>query len=173
MNALTHQVCVEALRHVGVHEVGHNDGPEVAAWLARVNRAPGNPWCAAFAWCMLDDACRALGIHLPLPPTAGVHLLCERAKATSAWTDDPGPGFVALHDSGGSLGHCGIVLDVDQDTIEGIEGNTNEAGSREGDHVAKKRRPAAYWSLGYLDPTRLFGVNLAERLAAKTQPGDL
>ena len=162
MNKITHQVVVEALKHVGVKEVGKNDGPEVRAWLKRVFRRPGNPWCAAFAWCMLDDACRALELTNPIPATAGVHLLCQRAKIAKAWTDEPGPGFIGLHDSGVSkatgakLGHCGIVIEVGEHHCLGVEGNTDEAGAREGQGVFEKPRKLDFWGLGFVDPGRLF-----------------
>ena len=39
-----------------------------------------------------------------------------------------------------SFGHAGIVLKPGKDEFETIEGNTNKAGGREGDTVAKKTR---------------------------------
>lgn len=164
VNQLTHQVVVEALKSVGVKEVGHNDGPEVREWLRRVGKKPGRAWCAALAWCKLDDACRALGLANPFPPTAGVHLMCQRAKQLHAWTAEPGPGFIGMHDSGvdqdtgAKLGHCGIVVEVGEHHALGVEGNTNELGSREGNAVVEKPRALGYWDLGYLDPSRLFTV---------------
>jgi len=162
MSPLQQQIVLEARQSVGVLEVGHNDGPEVREWLRRVGRRPGNPWCAAFAWCKLDDACSALGLSNPVPETAGVHLLATRARARGALVYSPGVGFLCFHDSGHSaegahLGHCGVVVEVGDDgRVRTVEGNTNEAGSREGDCVAEKWRRADYWGLGYLDPTRLF-----------------
>lgn len=161
MNILTRQIIVEAEKHIGVREVGHNDGPEVSAWLARVNRQPGAPWCAAFAWCMLDDACRALGLTNPLKPVAGVHLLLRMAREQRAWTDDPGPGYIFGIDHGVDkltnmrLGHCGIVVEVTPSGLTTVEGNTNEAGGREGNCVAIKTRKLWACSLGFLDPGRL------------------
>jgi hypothetical protein len=44
-------------------------------------------------------------------------------------------------DYGKGLGHTGIVVSVNADgSYTTIEGNTNEAGSREGDRVAVKVR---------------------------------
>jgi hypothetical protein len=173
MNQLTDQIVFEAHKHIGVKEVGHNDGPEVAGWLARVFRKPGNAWCAAWAWCMLDDACTALGLVNPMPPTAGVHLLIERAKLQGAWSDEPGPGFIFAIDHGrdkhgNRIGHCGIVLDVGDGTLATIEANTNEAGSREGDCVAVKTRKLVEVTLGYLDPGRL----LVGQTCSEAAPGN-
>jgi hypothetical protein len=155
MNRLTHQVIEEAHRHIGVREVTRNSGPEIDGWLRRVGQKPGAPWCAAFAWCILDDAIKALGCTNHLPPSASVHKLFERAHQHRAWCDEPGPGYVFGIDHGRGLGHCGIVLDVDETHLATIEGNTNEAGSREGNAVVVKSRNALECTLGYLDPSML------------------
>jgi hypothetical protein len=158
MNVLTDQIVHEARLHVGVKEVGRNDGPEVRAWLARVKRKPPAPWCAAFAWSMVDDACKALELTNPLKPVAGVHLMIHMARELRAWTSEPCPGFVFAIDHGvdkvtrARLGHCGIVVEVGPMHLTTIEGNTNEAGSREGNCVALKTRRISECTLGYLDP---------------------
>lgn len=159
MNRLTKQIVDEARKWIGTKEIGYNDGPEVRAWLKRVNRREGAPWCAAFAWCMLDDACAALGVRNPIEPVAGVHLFRQLGKEHRAWTVEPGAGYVFFIDhgikDGRKLGHCGIVVDVGPKSLVTIEGNTNEAGSREGNAVAVKTRRIGEISLGYLDPGKL------------------
>lgn len=160
MNLLTRQIVVEAIKHVGTKEAGHNAGPEVAGWLKRVHRRTGSPWCCAFAWCMLDDACTAIGVPNPFPPVAGVHYAAAIAKRLGCWTPEAGPGYICLHDSGKNaagarIGHCGVVVEVNGQ-IKSVEGNTNAEGSREGDRVALKSRPVAYWGLGFIDPGKLF-----------------
>lgn len=47
----------------------------------------------------------------------------------------------AVRSGNWTMGHAGIVEKVEGDVIHTIEGNTNEIGSREGDCVARKRRP--------------------------------
>jgi hypothetical protein len=42
------------------------------------------------------------------------------------------------------LSHIGIVTGTDGNDVLTIEGNTNSAGSREGDRVARKRRPLGF-----------------------------
>lgn len=159
MNDLTLAIVKEARKHIGVKETAHNSGPYIDDWLLRVRRKPGNPWCVAFAWCMLDDACASLGIVLRayLPPVAGGHLMIQMAKERKAWTDVPGPGFIFAIDHGTSgggarLSHVGIVVELDGDRMRTIEGNTNEAGSREGNCVAAKSRLVSEATLGFLDP---------------------
>jgi hypothetical protein len=112
---------------------------------------------------MLDDACKALGLENTFPQVAGTHLLMQMARERKAWTKEPGPGFLFGIDHGKDkhgyrLGHCGIVIGYlpDAGTLETVEGNTNEAGSREGNAVAVKHRKASDITIGYLDPGKLF-----------------
>lgn len=173
MNVLTQQIIIEAHKHIGVKESAHNSGPEIDKWLARVHCAPGAPWCAAFAWCMLDDACAALGMPNPLFPTAGVFTLIGRARVARAWSAEPGPGFIFAIDhgigpDGQHLGHCGIVCEVEAMHLVTIEGNTNEAGSREGNAVVLKTRRIEEPTLGYLDP----GLLLVGQVCSEAAPGD-
>lgn len=172
MNRLTRQIVVEARKHVGVREQGRNDGPEIRTWLARVFRRPGTPWCAAFAWCMLDDACDALDIRNPMPATAGVYLLMVRARALRAWTRDFGIGFIFGIDHGkdrhgNRLGHCGIVVGNRGELLFTIEGNTNPAGSHEGDGIYERTRTVSECTLGFLDPGKL----IAEKELANERVG--
>ena len=157
MNLLTQQIIAEAHKWIGVKETAWNSGPEIDKWLARVHCKPGAPWCVAFAWCMLDDACHTLNLTNPLRPVAGVFSLMDMAKASKAWSAEPGPGFIfgidhGLDAQGHHIGHCGIVCEVAQLHLVTLEGNTNEVGSREGNAVALKTRRIAEATLGYLDP---------------------
>lgn len=165
MSTLTQQIVVEARKYLGVREVGHNSGPQIDVWLARVRRRPGDAWCVAFAWCMLDDACKALGIVDRLPPVAGGYLLMRMAKELRAWTNQPRPGLLFGIDhgrnaTGNHLSHVGIVTDVRGGVLQTIEGNTNEEGSREGNCVAARARSSEIITLGYLDPDALLDNSL-------------
>ena len=168
MNRLTEQVIKEAHRHIGVKELTRNSSPEIDGWLKRVGVGSGNPWCAAFAWCVLDDAIKALGCTNHLPPTASVHKLFTMAHQHHAWWTDPTPGVIFGIDHGGGLGHCGIVLDVDGVKLATIEGNTNEAGSREGNAVVVKQRNVLECTLGFLDP----GLLLVGQTCSELHQGD-
>jgi hypothetical protein len=157
MATINSQIVEEARKWVRTREIGHNDGPEVAEWLHRVKRQPGNAWCAAFAWCMLDDACKKLGIENTFPPIAGAWLMLNTAKQKKAWTKIPGQGFIfgidhGTNSQGARIGHVGIVTGVFDDHITSIEGNTNQKGSREGDGVYEKERRLSEITLGYFDP---------------------
>ncbi len=152
MNRLTDKVIKEAHRWIGVTETARNSGPEIDGWLRRVGSDPGNPWCAAFAWCVLDDAIKALGLVNHMPGTASVHKLFERAHQFHAWWTEPTPGVIFGIDHGGGKGHCGIVIDVAGVHLATIEGNTGREGEREGKHVLVRSRNALECTLGYLDP---------------------
>ena len=155
MNLLTQQIITESHKWIGVKEVGHNSGPHIDEWLRRVRQQPGAPWCAAFAWCMLDDAIKALGLTNNFRGSASVFTLFTQAHQQHAWWDAPGPGYIFGIDHGDGQGHCGIVIEVNGDELSTVEGNTNAAGSREGNCVELKKRPATACTLGYIDPGML------------------
>ena len=100
MNLITERLIVEAHKDIGVCEATRNSGPEIDGWLRRVGQKPGAPWCAAWAWCKLDDAIKAIGYTNHLPPTASVHRLFELAHQHHAWWPQPGPGCIFGIDHG-------------------------------------------------------------------------
>ena len=157
MNAITRQIIIEARKYVGVKETqGPNRGPEINEWLYRAGSVPGQPWCAAFVSCMLDDACTALRIPAPIRLRAGVHMLIR--ECGKARTLDPGAGFIFGIDhgtgpGGTKRGHCGIVVEIDPDGkhMTTIEGNTDASGSREGQGVYYRQRRISEATLGFVD----------------------
>lgn len=121
-----------ALSQLGVREAGDNKGKAVVQYLAYTNLPAGNPWCAAFlSW---------------------VHGQCGHAQPRTAWSpslfpvakrvNQPQPADVlGIYFAGlGRIAHCGLVVWVKNDWVNSVEGNTNQAGSREGDGVYRKRR---------------------------------
>ena len=142
-----------ALTQLGVRETAPNRGPQVDEYLRSVGLEPtagSYPWCVAFVrWC-----CSRVGVWLPR--TAGVKRLWEMGEDLRV--DVPMTGDIAIHLRPDGLGHCGFVMDwttTDDGTmIQTIDGNTNAEGSREGDRVAIKDRPRAYWNMGWLRPRR-------------------
>lgn len=130
---------------VGVRELtGKNDGKEVEAYLLTCRLKKGNPWCVAFLnWCFLE-----IGDTLPILHPA----------YSPEWFRDPVPvvyrkswqkvDFISLPaqvagfyiPSKGRIGHGGLICWEDQNNYYLIEGNTNVAGSDEGDGVYRKIR---------------------------------
>jgi hypothetical protein len=160
MHPIYDQIVEEALKHKGVTETSYNSSPIIDQWLGRVNRAPGNSWCVAYAWCVVDDAFAIKSLKNPIPVVAGVHLLVQKAKALGLWSKNPGVGYIYCIDhgvdaKGNKIGHCGVCTSLQGDFLNGIEGNSNREGSREGNCVTPKFRALTEITLGYVDPGAL------------------
>jgi len=147
-----------ACSYEGVREQGGaNRGPEVEAFLAAVGLPPGNAWCAAFAVFCLKRAAKELGMASPASSTGKVARLWRRAPEWArAVTPPPYPSIfvhLANPEDPESKGHTGFVLGVTGTHAITIEGNTSQAGSREGDGVYRQKRPTvgSTYITGYLD----------------------
>lgn len=126
---------------------GHNDGPDVRKYLRVTGLNEGPPWCAAFVSWVFQQA------GTPAPRSARVvdwfktNLVYNARTNLNKYTP-PVPGMVIAlyYNDLGRLGHIGIVTNQPPGKLKNvytIEGNTNAAGSREGQGVYKKIRP---WS---------------------------
>jgi hypothetical protein len=139
-----------ALTQLNVRETEPNRGPQVDEYLRSCGLEPtagSYPWCVAFVrWC-----CSRVGIWLPR--TASVKRLWEMGEELRVET--PEPGDVAVHLRPDGKGHVGFFMRAEDGDIETCDGNTNAAGSREGDRVAIKARPRVYWNMGFLRPRSL------------------
>lgn len=148
-----------AVGEVGTTETAPNRGPRIERYLHAVGLPPGLPWCCAFVVFCYDQAARALGLEMPLPRTGKVARLWRKCKGH--WKHDkPTPGAIYCHANDPAdwdgPGHCGIVIRPEENgRIVGVEGNTDDGGSREGDSVQIKHRKPAYVNLGFVDVTRL------------------
>lgn len=110
----------------------------------------GYPWCVAFADWVVDIAFRRLMLNSPFDIGVSSSRLVRKAREHARLITDPDqvkPGDLFVL-KGGPTGyrHTGIVLDVarrppfDEASFRTVEGNTNEAGSAEGDGVYSKMR---------------------------------
>ena len=156
MSPLAERVLELAAKEVGTREEGgRNCGPRVAQYLAAVGLPPGHPWCAAFCYFILDKAARELKLNTACPRTGKVVRMWKRGSLWVASHPSPGSVFIHLTDPEDpeTTGHCGIVESVGGTHLVTIEGNTNQAGSREGDGVYRKMRPTlgSNYITGYLD----------------------
>lgn len=122
-----------AENQLGVRELtGHNDGPRVEAYLSAVKLKKGAPWCAAYVSWTYQQAGFA-------KPRSGwsPDLFPKSRLARSALPGDVlGIYFTELK----RIAHVGIVTSQKGSWVYSVEGNTNVAGSREGDGVYKKIR---------------------------------
>lgn len=144
-----------ALSQLGQREDAPNSGLMIDQYLHSVGLPPGQSWCAAFVHYCYQMSANALGMLNPCPKTGGVLRLWELAP-DEAKVSEPVRGSIVTMDHGHGKGHTGIVESVNGGgLIETIEGNTNRAGSRNGDSVARhiwRPQDGARGALkGYLD----------------------
>ena len=160
----------------GVREVGKNAGPDVEKYLHCLGMTKGSPWCAAFvSWCVMTSRGLAKppkwcsGSAVSLFQVSGNSKTCVKVTPVDAdFKSKVKPGYIwsraqdataasAARKGSWCQGHTGIVVAVDATGFHTIEGNTNAAGSREGDGVYRKLHK---WSdaeligktVGWFDP---------------------
>lgn len=130
-----------AQSQIGVTEKpkGSNAGPEVEIYLKSVGLGKGYAWCMAFVFWNVQQASLKTKIVNPLKKTGSVIAQLNACKNLIVKT--PESGCIFVMDFGHGVGHTGFVSQVFKNgTIETIEGNTNDDGSREGYEVAKRIR---------------------------------
>ena len=161
----------------GVREVGKNAGPDVEKYLHCLSMTKGSPWCAAFvSWCVMTSR----GLAKPPKWCSGSAVSLFQMSGKNAIKVTPvdadfkskvKPGYIwsraqdataaaAARKGSWCQGHTGIVVAVDATGFHTIEGNTNAAGSREGDGVYRKLHK---WSdaeligktVGWFDPATI------------------
>lgn len=129
-----------AASQLHVREQGTNDGKEVRKYLRSTGLGKGYPWCAAFVtWCHKEN-------NIPNPGSARVvdwfdsNVIWKRDWRKNQPESKPGYVGALYYENLGRLGHIFIVEYEDANNYYTIEGNTNRAGSREGDGVYRKIR---------------------------------
>lgn len=122
---------------VGMTEQGENDGPTIRAMLAQVGINEPASWCMAAVQFLYRGAAEKHGIEDPVKPDTAHCLTLWQAtpKEKRFPAKDAQPGDIFIMSFGGGRGHTGIVKanDRNRSRLETYEGNTNNAGSREGD----------------------------------------
>lgn len=120
---------------------GNNDGKDVEKYLASTGMSKGNPWCAAFVHWSLVQAQIPNSVTAWSPTAENRKHLIFKGRELF---DEPIPGDVVtfFYPNLGRIGHTGFYNKrISEVTYESVEGNTNGAGSREGNGVYKKYRP--------------------------------
>jgi hypothetical protein len=118
----------------------HNDGKLVETYLKYCNLSKGNPWCAAFVcWC--------LGQNNIQNPRSGYcpNLFSQKNTIWQRNKKDnqiplPADVFGLYFYKKGRIAHVGFIKNWTKQTVATVEGNTNQAGSRDGDGVYRKIR---------------------------------
>lgn len=126
---------------IGIRELtGKNDGPEVEMYLKTVGLGKGYSWCSAFVKWSLDEAEIPNKINAWSPTAENKKNIIYQARRFVA-EPEPGDVFTIWFPRMKRIGHTGFFDGRQNETIiVTVEGNTNEAGSREGDGVYKKYR---------------------------------
>jgi peptidoglycan hydrolase-like protein with peptidoglycan-binding domain len=145
-----------AKKYVGVREdlnsegKGLNTGVQVGAWIRSCGLEPPQPWCAAAVCAWMEEAKVASKLNIDLPRTASAQGLkdwfvshkmhtCLEGKDIMPKAGDVG--FIYFPTLG-RIGHTFIISYIPgPDTVATIEGNSNEAGGRDGIGVFQRFRP--------------------------------
>lgn len=133
-----------ALSQVGLREAtGKNDGHAVEKYLKACGLGKGYAWCAAFlTWNFkVNHVKTVVTAWAPNWFPASKTLFKGRVR-DAALNRVPEPCDVFGLWINNRIGHVGFIYRWPQNSkvVQTIEGNTNEAGSREGDGVYIKRR---------------------------------
>ena len=150
---------------IGVmEEGGDNRGKTVEMYLRSIGLGPGFSWCAAFIYWCFERAAAELNDRNPLVRTGVCLVHWETAKKQGVRVitqgqarNDPSsvqPGHIFIIDHGSRKGHTGIVRRVEGGKFYTIEGNTNKAGSREGNCVFNKVRTIEEINMGFINYAR-------------------
>lgn len=150
-NAVRVLVCATGDLHVR-EATGRNDGPRVEAMLRNTGLPKGHPWCGAAVYTWFVEA----GVVMPGGGRAYAWSPTWHPAERQVWTNarginsrfqrggkrQPLAGDVfGLHYAHlGRIGHVGVVFSDAGNHWVTVEGNTNDAGSREGNGVYSKRR---------------------------------
>lgn len=126
---------------------GPNGGPWVRMYMDG-NEGPDFPWCAGFVSFLMEQAAEHLATSTPIKGSVSCDVLAQRAQSAGiflsendATTVNPNPGSLFLvRRVAGDWTHVGVVSSLTDGGFHTIEGNTNQAGSREGIEVRARVR---------------------------------
>lgn len=131
-----------AYKYVGIREAtGNNDGKDVEAILANVGLKKGQPWCAALQYTIHKDN----GLKAPKsgysPDWFKTNVVYDKKKMSVTKFKAKNGQVVGFYiASKGRIGHVGMIVGEMGNFYITIEGNTNDAGSDEGEGCYKKLR---------------------------------
>lgn len=130
-------------KEIGVREkTNNNDGERVAEYLRYTGLPAGYAWCAAFVSWTFGQA------GFKEPKTAwspslfpSKKLIWNRGPVKDHQLPQAGDVFGIYFSNLKRIAHAGFVKEWGDKYVITVEGNTNDAGGREGDGVYRKRRP--------------------------------
>ena len=128
---------------------GQNRGPWVRLYM---KGAEGDafPWCAGFVSFVVSQAAASFDAKLEIPYTISCDVIAVEGQHRERFISERDIVGMKASVGGGSVFlnrrtatdwiHTGIVVRFNDETIETIEGNTNDTGSREGFEVVRRIR---------------------------------
>lgn len=126
---------------IGIRELtGNNDGKSVEMYLHYVGLPKGNPWCAAFVCWNLNQAKVKNPRSGYCPDLFSSKQLVWKRDGKLAGRPQPGDVFGIWFPEKKRIAHVGFIDRWTDKIAYTVEGNTNQAGSREGDGVYRKIR---------------------------------
>lgn len=154
MITIAEAVAQAAESKIGVHESGgENKGAALQPFFDADSYDPngsapgddGYAWCAAFVcWCVqMAVAGRSITFKRPTTPSAWGMEAWSLAQDNSTWTLKPARRDIKRGDIVVfNISHVGIAVSAPDANgyVTTVEGNTNAAGSREGEGVYRKQR---------------------------------
>ncbi|MBI9052450.1 MAG: CHAP domain-containing protein [Bacteroidales bacterium] len=131
------------LSQLGVRELtGQNDGDSVEMYLQSTGLPKGYAWCAAFVnWVYIQNEIQTVNSPAWSPSWFTQNVIYKPSEYILNAYPNKGDVFGIYFNKKGRVAHVGLIHRWPDGNITiTVEGNTNEAGSREGDGVYKKRR---------------------------------
>lgn len=142
-----------AKQHLREHPIevgGANCGPWVRTYMDG-HQGSAWPWCAGFVTFVMKQAAKIHGVNPPLAGSFSCDLLATQAKQANRFVAGGSITNLATSDLGtcclflvrrtsSDWTHTGFAFDLATTTFATIEGNTNDAGDREGYEVCKRLR---------------------------------
>ena len=138
---IRNKVALTYTSQIGVRELtGNNDGKAVETYLRYCGLPKGEPWCASFV-------CWVYGKNNVTNPRSGFCPDLFQQKNT-VWTRNSNHNitptradiFGIYFPNKKRIAHTGFIDKWTSTQVHTVEGNTNQAGSREGDGVYRKIR---------------------------------
>jgi LysM repeat protein len=144
-NDYNERTCLKKIYYsqIGIRELtGHNDGDDVEKYLKSAGLSKGYPWCASFVYWTFLNCGDTLDLKYPawvpsyFPENKLIYVRNKLKNRNPKYGDLIGIWF----NSKNRLAHIGFYDGENRNFYFTVEGNTNIAGSREGDGVYRKRR---------------------------------
>lgn len=142
-NSLRDSVEQTYLSQVGIREAtGHNDGSDIEKYLQSTGLDKGYAWCAAFVnWVYTANGIETVTSPAWSPNWFTQNVIYKPSDYILNSFPNKGDVFGIYFQSKNRVAHVGFIHQwTSGNFATTVEGNTNTAGSREGDGVYVKRR---------------------------------